>query len=547
MNVANLTIGKRLALGFAIVCVMLIAMVQLSNVMLSRVNTGTGEIVNNRMPKIEATGRMLEEVNDIAIALRNMILNDHPDDRRQQHAEVVASRQAINDVMRELEATLQDPKARDLLRQMRADTDRYIAAQDTLIGHVNSGATDTARAYLVGEMRPLLVRLKQATREQAALQKQISANAAEAAADTYSSTRNLMWGLGFIAVALAAAVAWWITRSITGPVEQALGVANTVAAGDLTSRIDAQTRDEMGELLRALRRMNESLAATVATVRQGTDVIATAAAEVATGSQDLSSRTEQQASALEETASSMEQLASTVKQNADNARQANTLAGAASQVAARGGDIIGRVVGTMDDIRASASRIGDITSVIDGIAFQTNILALNAAVEAARAGEQGRGFAVVASEVRALAQRSAAAAREIKELISASTEQVAAGSQLVGEAGATMGDIVASVQRVTDIMAEITAASTEQSAGIEQINRAVVEMDAVTQQNAALVEQAAAAAESMKDEARRLAEAVAVFRIGGDVGVGAQGSLGSLGSVPGKRQGQRLLAASRGD
>jgi len=532
MNVANLSIGKRLALGFAIVCAMLIAMVQLSNSMLARVNEGTGEIVNNRMPKIEATGRMQAEINDIAIALRNMMLSSDTADRQRQREEVVSSRQAMDGVLRELEATLENQKAKELLRRMRTETERYAALQETLMGHIGSGADDTARAFLINEMRPLLVRLKASVAEQAALQKDISAAAAAEAAETYANTRNLMWALGITAVVLAALVAWWITRSITSPVAQALGVANTVAAGDLTSRIDATTQDEMGDLLRALRTMNESLAATVVTVRRGTDLIATAATEVAQGSQDLSSRTEQQASALEQTASSMEQLASTVKQNTDNARQANTLAGTASEVAARGGEVIARVVGTMDEIRSSAGRIGDITSVIDGIAFQTNILALNAAVEAARAGEQGRGFAVVASEVRALAQRSAAAAREIKELIGESTTKVEAGSQLVGEAGATMTEIVDSVRRVTDIMAEISAASVEQSAGIEQINRAVVEMDAVTQQNAALVEQAAAASESMREEARRLAEAVAVFT------VDAQGAA----AVPAARSGARQLA-----
>ncbi len=544
MNLANLSIGKRLALGFAIVCVMLVAMVQLSNSMLARVNQGTHEIVNNRMPKIDATSRMQAEINDIAIALRNMMLSSDTADRQRQREEVVASRQAIDGVLRELDTTVENPKAKDLLRQMRADTERYAAAQETLMGYIVSGADDAARAMLATEMRPLLVRLKAAVGKQAALQKEISAAAAGQAADTYASTRNLMWALGIAAVALAALVAWWITRSITGPVGQALGVANTVAAGDLTSRIEADTRDEMGELLRALRRMNESLAATVVTVRRGTDIIATAATEVAMGSQDLSSRTEQQASALEETASSMEQLASTVKQNADNARQANTLAGAASDVAARGGDVIARVVGTMDEIRASAGRIGDITSVIDGIAFQTNILALNAAVEAARAGEQGRGFAVVASEVRALAQRSAAAAKEIKELIGESTVKVEAGSQLVGEAGATMREIVDSVRRVTDIMTEISAASVEQSAGIEQINRAVVEMDAVTQQNAALVEQAAAASESMREEARRLSEAVAVFTVNGVAADGAAVYGAAAAAAPGGRAGTRALTLS---
>ncbi|QGZ42626.1 methyl-accepting chemotaxis protein [Pseudoduganella flava] len=541
MNVANLGIGKRLALGFGILCAMLIAMVQLSNAMLARVNGGTDEIVNNRIPKIDATTRMLGEINDIAIALRNMMLSEHPDDRRRQADEVRSSRQAIDTILAELDASLRLPRGRELLDQMRAQVARYTAGQEALMAHVESGAEAQARALLTGELRPLLVELKKATNDQAAFQRQMSAAAAQAAADTYDHTRSLMWGLGGVAIAVAALVGWWITRSITQPVQQALGVANTVAAGDLTSRIDARTQDEMGNLLRALGTMNASLAATVATVRHGTDIIATAAAEVATGSQDLSGRTEQQASALEETASSMEQLASTVRQNADNARQANHLADAASTVAQRGGDVIGRVVGTMDEIRGCSEKIADITSVIDGIAFQTNILALNAAVEAARAGEQGRGFAVVASEVRTLAQRSAAAAKEIKDLIGESTAKVEAGSRLVGEAGDTMREIVASVRRVTDIVAEISTASGEQSAGIEQINHAVGEMDSVTQQNAALVEQAAAASEAMREEAARLAEAVAVFRIAHDAATAAPRS-GATGT-PALADGRRLTGA----
>jgi methyl-accepting chemotaxis protein len=322
-----------------------------------------------------------------------------------------------------------------------------------------------------------------------------------------------MFGLGAAALALAALVGWWITVSITRPVARALEVANTVAAGDLTSRIDVTTRDEMGQLLQALKSMNENLARTVSSVRSGTETIATASAEVAAGSLGLSARTEQQAGALEETASSMEELTSTVKQNADNARQANLLAEMASTVAARGGEVIEQVGGTMGDINSSASKIGDIIGVIDGIAFQTNIIALNAAVEAAGAGEQGRGFAVVATEVRSLAQRSAAAAKEIKTLIGDSTEKVEAGSKLVSQAGSTMQEIVESVKRVTDIMSEITAASQEQTAGIEQINQAIVQMDEVTQQNAALVEETAAASASMQDQAAQLAQAVAVFRV----------------------------------
>jgi methyl-accepting chemotaxis protein len=322
-----------------------------------------------------------------------------------------------------------------------------------------------------------------------------------------------MVALGLAILALAAVIAYLMSASITRPIGKALDVANTVAGGDLTSRIEVRSTDEAGQLLQALKTMNENLAQTVHAVRSGTDAIATASGEVAAGSQDLSARTEQQAGALEETASSMEELTSTVKQNADNARQANMLAESASTVAARGGNVIGQVVGTMEEIHAASGKIADIIGVIDGIAFQTNILALNAAVEAARAGEQGRGFAVVATEVRNLAQRSAAAAKEIKGLIADSTGKVETGNRLVNEAGATMSEIVDSVRRVTDIMTEITAASQEQTSGIEQINQAIAQMDEVTQQNAALVEQTSAAAAAMQEQAARLADAVGVFRL----------------------------------
>ncbi|MGG7606878.1 methyl-accepting chemotaxis protein [Massilia sp. BKSP1R2A-1] len=537
MNLANLNIGKRLGLGFATICTMLVFMIGMSNMMLGRVNDGTSEIVNNRMPRIESTTRLMVEVNDIAVALRNIMLSEEHADRQKQHEEVLASRKEIDRLIEEMDRTLQHPRARALLTEMNGHVDRYAAGQDQLIKHVNDGLHEEARQYLAEELRPLLVKLKKAVNDQAELQKSIAMEKAAEAQRTYENTSRLMWALGALALALAGAVAWLITRSITAPVQRALDVANTVAAGDLTSRIDVTTRDEVGQLLQALKTMNENLARTVGTVRSGTDTINVAASEVAAGSQDLSSRTEQQASSLEETASSMEELTSTVKQNADNARQANVLAEAASQVAQRGGAVISQVVGTMADIDASSSKISDIISVIDGIAFQTNILALNAAVEAARAGEQGRGFAVVASEVRNLAQRSAAAAKEIKGLINDSSSKVADGSRLVAEAGATMQEIVDSVRRVNDIMGEISSASAEQTAGIEQINQAVVEMDNVTQQNAALVEEAAAAAEAMKEQAAKLTAAMAVFRV--DAGQVRQAAPAITSSL---RAGQALLA-----
>lgn len=306
----------------------------------------------------------------------------------------------------------------------------------------------------------------------------------------------------------------WAVRSVTAPLQQAVYIANTVAAGNLSSHIEINTNDETGQLLQALKDMTSSLQNIVAQVRIGTDKIATAAGEIASGNQDLSSRTEEQASSLEQTASSMEELTSIVRNNADNAQQANQLAMSASEVARKGGVVVSQVVNTMESINTSSKKIVDIISVIDGIAFQTNILALNAAVEAARAGEQGRGFAIVATEVRNLAQRSASAAKEVKKLIDDSVEKVDIGAKLVDQAGGTMNEIVESIRRVTDIMGEITTASQEQAIGIEQVNHAIDQMDQVTHQNAALVEENAAAADQLQDQAVNLSQVVSVFQLG---------------------------------
>ncbi|WP_050468953.1 methyl-accepting chemotaxis protein [Herbaspirillum chlorophenolicum] len=326
----------------------------------------------------------------------------------------------------------------------------------------------------------------------------------------------LLGVLEALVLVFGVACAWFLTVGITRPLNTAVKVSRQVAQGDLSAEITVKTKDEAGQLLQALQDMNSNLRNIVSNVRVGTETINTASAEIANGNLDLSARTEQQAGSLEETASAMEQLTSTVKQNADNARQANQMAASASQVAEQGGTVVNQVVQTMASINDSSRKIVDIISVIDGIAFQTNILALNAAVEAARAGEQGRGFAVVASEVRSLAQRSAAAAKEIKSLIDDSVEKVGTGSQLVSQAGRTMDEVVASVRRVTDVMAEITAASQEQSNGIEEVNRAITQMDENTQQNAALVEQAAAAAQSMQEQASKLSQLVSVFNLHGE-------------------------------
>ncbi|MFC6311365.1 methyl-accepting chemotaxis protein [Paraburkholderia dipogonis] len=324
-----------------------------------------------------------------------------------------------------------------------------------------------------------------------------------------------MVSMSALLIGVLAAVISYLTlsRAIARPLDAALGHFDAIAAGDLRRPVVVTSRDEMGQLLEGIAKMQRSLTETVRTVRSGSESIATATRQIAAGNIDLSSRTEEQASALQETASSMEELTGTVKQNADNARQASSLAANASEIANKGSAVVGQVVGTMGDINQSSAKIADIISIIEGIAFQTNILALNAAVEAARAGEEGRGFAVVAGEVRSLAQRSSAAAKEIKELIDTSVERVQSGSALVDEAGRTMTEIIGAVQRVTDIMGEIAAASEEQSSGIDQVARAVTQMDEVTQQNAALVEEAAAAASSLEDQAGKLRTAVAVFQL----------------------------------
>ena len=358
-----------------------------------------------------------------------------------------------------------------------------------------------------------------------------------------ASTRNLMAGFGVAALLAGAGCSVWLARSIMQPLGEAIFIAETVASGDLSKEFETERGGDFGRLLRGMGEMEDTLTDVVTRIKASTDSIVVASGQIAAGNQELSSRTEEQASSLEQTAASMEELTSTVKQNADNARQANQLALSASEVAVKGGSVVGQVVDTMASINASSRKIVDIIGVIDGIAFQTNILALNAAVEAARAGEQGRGFAVVASEVRNLAQRSGAAAKEIKGLIDDSVDKVEAGSRQVAEAGRTMDEIVDSVKRVTDIMGEITAASQEQSTGIEQVNQAIAQMDQVTQQNAALVEEAAAAAQSLQEQADSLSQVVATFKLDDEELAAAPPRPVSVQARPAVQPARRAIAA----
>jgi methyl-accepting chemotaxis protein len=513
MKLSNMKIGSRLALGFGIVIALLIAITIISNIQVGRLDGNVNQIVKERYPATALSNTIQIQVNKIAIDLRDIILSSDPDKTKQLAADLSAADQKMNASLQQAQDVAKSDDDKRFIKDAIAARDAYLPARDALLKLALAGSAEEAKTYLQTQFMPLQIKyfiaLDAMFDYQGGLMEKAGINATSDS-QTASMTINILTA---ITILLSALVALLVSRSITRPLIEAVAVAKQVADGDLTANVVVKSTDEIGELMTALKHMNANLLDIVSEVRSGTETIAGASAEIATGNMDLSSRTEQQAGSLEETASAMEELTSTVKQNADNARQANKLASSASEVAIQGGSVVGKVVDTMGSINASSRKIVDIISVIDGIAFQTNILALNAAVEAARAGEQGRGFAVVASEVRSLAQRSASAAKEIKRLIDDSVEKVDTGSKLVEQAGATMQEVVASVRRVTDIVGEISAASHEQSTGIDEISRAITQIDETTQQNAALVEQAAAAAQSMQDQAGRLMRVVSVFKL----------------------------------
>jgi methyl-accepting chemotaxis protein len=407
----------------------------------------------------------------------------------------------------------EDERGKALQQALHENNSAYMVELIKLSRALAAGKKEMATSLLLTSLQPKLEKYQAALRTLSEYEEELMKAARSEATASYQNGRNWIIAVLVLAVCVTAVLALVLTRSIIRPLRSAGGLAAAIADGDLSTTVQVSGRDETAALLRSLEAMQARLVGIVAQVKAASDNINTAAGELGAGNNDLSNRTEHQANSLEQTASSLDELTSTVKQNAENARLANQLASGASEVAKRGGEVVGQVVSTMGNINVASKRIADITSVIDSIAFQTNILALNAAVEAARAGEQGRGFAVVATEVRALAQRSAAAAKEIKALITDSVQKVKSGSELVDHAGKTMDEIVSSVKRVTDIMGEITAASAEQSAGIEQVNAAVTRMEDMTQQNAALVEEAAAAAESLQGQANTLSETVAVFKL----------------------------------
>lgn len=510
---SDLKIATKLIATFLLVIILVISLGIFAIIQLEKVNTAGNEIANNWLPTI----RTLAKLELASARLRSFeqqhILSTTVEDSADIEKSANQQIDILNEQRKIYEMEISGPKERAIYNEFAKSIDAYLGEHSQILALSRQNKTEQALELLKGNSTKYYQQLI------AQAEKLMDINdEGSHASNTLSNniyTQSRIWIMVMLAfcVAVALLLSIWVARLISVPLIEAVKVARQVANGDLTATIKPGGNDETGQLLQALNAMNDNLQQIVGDIRQGTDTISIASQEIASGNSDLSSRTEQQAGSLEETASAMEQLTSTVKQNADNARQANQLAVSASAVAIQGGDVVGQVVHTMGSINESSKKIVDIISVIDGIAFQTNILALNAAVEAARAGEQGRGFAVVASEVRSLAQRSSAAAKEIKTLINDSVTKVDIGSKLVEQAGSTMNEVVSSVKRVTDIVAEISAATQEQSIGLEEINKAIVQMDEVTQQNAALVEEAAAAAQSLQEQAGKLSQTVNVFKL----------------------------------
>ncbi len=511
----HLKISSKLALGFASVLALTLLLGGLALSQLSKLSVKTEQIATNNLPRVEYAAALSGLLNGVRRAEALHLLASDPKIKEEQEASIAAMRKQM-DALDAKAATLftTGVEAKAFASYQQNRNAWYSAGAKMLeLSRVNN-ASMAEDMYKDQVGKPFAA----AMGDMDTIRDFNSREAVTVWTDTQQVVRNgraTVIAALVAALAIGAVLALLISRSITRPLAQAVRAARNMSGGDMTHALQAPGSDEIAELLQSLEAMRQNLSRVVAQVRQGSEGVETASAEIAQGNHDLSARTEQQASALEQTAASMEELSAQVKHNADNARQANQLAANASKVAARGGAVVGRVVDTMKEINTSSRKISDIIAVIDGIAFQTNILALNAAVEAARAGDQGRGFAVVASEVRSLAGRSAEAAKEIKQLINASVERVGQGTALVDEAGSTMSEVVASIQRVTDMMGDISVASNEQALGVAQVGEAVTQMDHATQQNAALVEQIAAAASSLKAQAGELVATVAVFKLDG--------------------------------
>ncbi|CAM3859209.1 methyl-accepting chemotaxis protein [Roseateles saccharophilus] len=509
----DLRIGQRLGMAFAISIGFCVLLAGYARVQLWQINDQLTVMVNDRIVKVEQLMAIKNNANLTARAVRNIMLLNDENAMKQEMSTIAANRKSTVELYEKLQQTIVDGEGAKLMAAAKEARAGYTSSMQRALDLAQQQQKDAARDALLGEVRTsqrhYFATLDALVDFQRGLMRE-SARAADASV-AFASVAVLV--AAGAAVMIGAAMALLITRSVVAPIREAVAAAETVASGDLRLRLATTRKDEAGQLLGALQRMNDGLVGIVGTVRGNADSVATASGQIAQGNAELSQRTEEQASNLQQTAASMEELSATVNHNTDTASQAAQLADSAARMAGNGGQVMSQVIETMDQITTSSKKIADIIGTIDGIAFQTNILALNAAVEAARAGEQGRGFAVVAGEVRTLAQRSAEASREIKTLIGSSVERVEAGNALVGEAGRTIGEVVDQVRRVADLISEISTASSEQSKGIAQVGEAVTQLDQVTQQNAALVEESAAAAESLRIQARQLAEKVATFKL----------------------------------
>jgi len=512
-KLSHLKIGQRLGLGFGVVILLMLGLTVIGVYRLNQINGNIRSIANDFYPRTVMANTVKGALDETARSMRNLLFMSTVDEIKGELDAITRAGAVIDETLKRFARDTPSAEGKRMLDAVNAARAQYTPVLNNFLAAVKDGQVEQARDLILPEIAPYQVAYFKALDNLIAFQGRGMEQAGQEAERVSGAASVLMIAMATIASLLAVLVGYSVMRSITRPLNAAINIAERVAGGDLSVRVENSAHDETGKLLTALQGMRDGLVNAVTQVRDGSDAISVAAREIADGNANLSARTELQASTLEETASSMLELTDAVNHNAENARQANQLVMNASHVATQGGDVVTQVVNTMREIKDSSRQIVEIIGVIDGIAFQTNILALNAAVEAARAGEQGRGFAVVAAEVRGLAQRSASAAKEIAGLIQNSVKKVDAGSTLVDQAGTTMQDIVRSVKHVADIMTEISAASDEQSAGIRQVNDAIEQIDDMTQQNSALVEQAAAAAQSMHDQSMALGRAVSIFKI----------------------------------